>query len=121
MTLLKVKMHIIILSDQIVKTLWNVQSSIMQLMLQSLTEREGGLPVVCVGSVWNSWSLLQSGFLEVLNSADDSQCIREASLIHLKTSVASGATYLAAKQHGYKFPRNHSDTYEIFYHYTRPS
>lgn len=86
--------------------------------MQSLIEREGGLPVVCVGSVWNSWSLLKPGFLDVLDSADVSQCIREASLIHLKTSVASGATYLAAKQYGYTFPRNHSDTYEVFFHYT---
>ncbi|XP_054258714.1 N-acetyl-D-glucosamine kinase isoform X2 [Macrosteles quadrilineatus] len=86
---------------------------------KSLLECEGGLPVVCVGSVWRSWDLLKPGFLDQLNSADEKNCLKEASLIHLKTSVASGATYLAAKTHGYHFPRNHSDTYEVFFHYVR--
>ena len=31
---------------------------------QELKEGEGGLNIVCVGSVWKSWDLLKEGFLE---------------------------------------------------------
>ena len=30
----------------------------------SLREAEGGLHVVCVGSVWKSWDLLKTGFIK---------------------------------------------------------
>ena len=31
---------------------------------KELKEAEGGLNIVCVGSVWKSWELLKQGFLE---------------------------------------------------------
>ena len=31
---------------------------------KELKEAEGGLNIVCVGSVWKSWELLKKGFLE---------------------------------------------------------
>ena len=31
---------------------------------KDLREGEGGLNIVCVGSVWKSWDLLKDGFLE---------------------------------------------------------
>ncbi|XP_046667439.1 N-acetyl-D-glucosamine kinase isoform X2 [Homalodisca vitripennis] len=84
----------------------------------SLLEFEGGLPVVCIGSVWNSWDLLKPGFVDQLDSADRS-CLSEASLIQLNTSVASGATYLAAESIGFRLPRNHSNKFKVFFHYQR--
>lgn len=74
--------------------------------------------MVCVGSVWKSWDALKPGFLEVLDSADN-QSLTEASLIRLKSSVASGATYLAAKTFGFHFTQNQSDTYKVLFHYVR--
>ena len=31
---------------------------------KDLRDAEGGLNIVCVGSVWKSWDLLKDGFLE---------------------------------------------------------
>jgi N-acetylglucosamine kinase len=31
-----------------------------------LLSQPGGLPVVCIGSVWKSWDLLRAGFMDEL-------------------------------------------------------
>ena len=37
---------------------------------KDLREGEGGLNIVCVGSVWKSWDLLKEGFLEGIKDED---------------------------------------------------
>ncbi|CAG2177355.1 unnamed protein product [Oppiella nova] len=58
----------------------------------SLLSLPGGLPVVCVGSVFKSWPLLRDGFFATL-----SPTIRELSLRRLTTSSSFGAAFLASK------------------------
>ena len=36
----------------------------------SLATAQGGLHVVCVGSVWKSWNLLKDGFLQGIRDDD---------------------------------------------------
>jgi len=79
-------------------------------------EEAGGLRVVCVGSVWKSWSLLQHGFLEILQQ---SAAVREVSLVKLVVGMAAGASYLAAAAAGHQIPRDYRSNVEVFFHYKK--
>ncbi|KAK9501681.1 hypothetical protein O3M35_012363 [Rhynocoris fuscipes] len=83
---------------------------------EELLNCDGGLPVVCVGSVWNSWALLEKGFVSELIEREPKN-ISELSLLILKTSVATGAVYLAAKAVKYDLPRDYSQNYTVFFNY----
>lgn len=75
----------------------------------ALTSAPGGLNVVCVGSVWKSWSLLKQGFLQGIKD-DAGKPVRQtqfsegsviASMI-IKHSGSSGAHYGEAQcEHGH--------------------
>lgn len=54
---------------------------------------EAGLNVICVGSVFQSWDLLESGFVETLATR-----LQNFRLLKLKCSSAIGAAKLAARQ-----------------------
>ena len=60
----------------------------------------GGLPIVCVGSVWKSWDLLKPGFIAAIQERG---ILTEFSLISAKCSAAAGAAYLAARHHSLPF------------------
>ncbi|XP_059471030.1 N-acetyl-D-glucosamine kinase [Neocloeon triangulifer] len=81
-----------------------------------LLEQPGGLPVVCVGSVWLSWEHLQPGFVAELATHPE---IRELTLVQLKSSAAVGATYLAARLVHKDFPADYASNYEVFFTYHR--
>lgn len=85
---------------------------------RSLVEEAGGLRVVCVGSVWKSWGLLQHGFTEVLQQATN---LREVSLVKLVVGMAAGASYLGAKAASHQIPRDYSKNVEVFFHYEIPA
>lgn len=84
--------------------------------MQELLSLEGGLPVVCVGSVWKSWSLLKPGFMAQVTEHPEPN-LQEASLISVKTTTATGAAYLAAKAINYYLPRDYSKNCTVFYHF----
>ena len=87
---------------------------------KKLKESPGGLPIVCVGSVWKSWKLLEKGFLHKLKpNLKSDTIVEELSLLRLKIGPETGAAYLAAKSIDYPLPRNYQDNYEIFFHYKR--
>ncbi|KAF4528656.1 hypothetical protein B566_EDAN016603 [Ephemera danica] len=81
-----------------------------------LTDLAGGLPVVCVGSVWLSWEQLRPGFECELQTHPH---VRELSLLELTTSAAAGAAYLAAKHIQFDLPRDYANNHRTFYHYLR--
>lgn len=78
--------------------------------------RAGGLPVVCVGSVWLSWEHLQAGFVAELAAHPE---IRELTLVQLTSSAAVGATYMAARLVDSKFPADYTSNYQVFFSYHR--
>lgn len=82
-----------------------------------LTNREGGLHVLCVGSVWLSWRLLKEGFVGYLQR--NAPSISELSLLHLSTTLATGAAYMAADQLHINLPRNYEHNYNVFYRYNK--
>jgi len=78
---------------------------------------EGGLNIVCVGSVWKSWELLKAGFLEGIKDERGQPSIRELTMVKLTVGMATGATYLGAKAAGQYMPRNFQNNVEKFFHY----
>lgn len=80
-----------------------------------LLSEPGGLPVLCVGSVWSSWEFLKPGFVGELKEAAPE--LKRLSLLHLTTSVATGSVYLAAKEINFDLPRNYAKNHEIFFTY----
>lgn len=73
-----------------------------------------GLSIVCVGSVFNSWDLLEPGFVGLL-----SQHLKSFRLLKLKQSSAYGAAKLAAKQTGLDL--SIGQTTELLYAYSATS
>ncbi|XP_076104684.1 N-acetyl-D-glucosamine kinase-like [Mytilus galloprovincialis] len=73
---------------------------------QSLLDGENGLNIVCVGSVWKSWDLLQQGFTNVLKTNCDR--IQKFCLLDLTQSAALGAACLSAKDVQFTLPMDYS-------------
>jgi len=84
---------------------------------KELKEAEGGLNIVCVGSVWKSWGLLKDGFLEGIKDNSGQPSISELTMVKLSVGMATGATYLGAKAAGKSIPRNFQDNVEKFFHF----
>ncbi|CAH0555307.1 unnamed protein product [Brassicogethes aeneus] len=81
-----------------------------------LTEREGGIQILCVGSVWLSWKLLKPGFIGYLN---DNTSVTELTLGKLTTSSAVGAALMASDKLNIPINRDYSKNYEVFYIYQK--
>lgn len=78
---------------------------------------EGGLKVVCVGSVWKSWKFMKKGFIEEIHKE---QIIDELTLLLLTTSSAWGACYLAAEKIDCSSVRKiYENNADVIYHYKR--
>jgi len=84
-----------------------------------LHKENGGLHVVCVGSVWKSWGLLKEGFMNQLDHHHNSQetIVDEFTLLVLEKTVALGGVYLIAKKLNYNFPYDYEHNYRILFHY----
>ncbi|CAH1257734.1 N-acetyl-D-glucosamine kinase-like isoform X1 [Branchiostoma lanceolatum] len=86
---------------------------------KSLLEGEGGLQVVCVGSVWKSWDVLREGFLRgMLPRNDRDVTIKTITLLELKQSCAIGAANLGARSVGMKLPVKYADNATVFFSHT---
>ncbi|XP_033869403.3 N-acetyl-D-glucosamine kinase [Acipenser ruthenus] len=84
---------------------------------KSLFEGELGLPILCVGSVWNSWHLLKKEFTQVLSQASSSSFSR-FSLLTLNHSSAVGGASLGAKSIGRTLPLDYTANASVFYTHT---
>ncbi|XP_055598842.1 N-acetyl-D-glucosamine kinase [Uranotaenia lowii] len=78
----------------------------------ALIKKCGEVDIVCVGSVWLSWELLEPGFTKELESAKFKYDLK---LLKLTNTMALGAAYLAADTFGLELPRDYSKNYEVFY------
>jgi len=84
---------------------------------KDLMNAEGGLRIVCVGSVWKSWNLLKHGFLEGIKDNLGKPCVDELTMVQLCEGMAAGAAYLGAEAAGHYLPRNYVANVKTFYHY----
>ncbi|GIY53467.1 n-acetyl-D-glucosamine kinase [Caerostris darwini] len=79
---------------------------------KDLLESETGLPIVCVGSVFKSWPLLEKGFV-----AGIEKHYKKCTLMTLTNSSAIGAAYLGSKATGFELPMDYSKNTSILYTY----
>lgn len=75
---------------------------------------EAGLNIVCVGNVFNSWDLLEPGFVGLL-----SQHLANFRLLKLKQTSALGAAKMAASKVNHELPLE--GTTELLYAYSATS
>lgn len=94
------------------KALASHVNAILPSIHRSLLEHEGGLPIICVGSVFKSWILLMEGFLSVIDPR-----ISEFTLLRLNKSTALGAAVMGAKKANRKLPLNLKDNCSVLYHF----
>jgi len=83
----------------------------------ALTSAPGGLNVVCVGSVWKSWSLLKQGFLQGIKDDAGKPAVPELTMVKLSVSMATGATYLGARAAKKTIPKTFNRNVEQFFHF----
>ncbi|XP_028902639.1 N-acetyl-D-glucosamine kinase isoform X2 [Ornithorhynchus anatinus] len=77
-----------------------------------------GLPVLCVGSVWNSWELMKEGFVGALargRAAHPELPFSRFSLLKLRHSSALGGASLGARRIGRRLPLDHAANAEAFF------
>lgn len=88
------------------------------LCLQELLQVPEGVPVVCVGSVWKSWDLLQDAFVTQLRRGSRAGlAVPDLALMMLTSSGAIGATMLAARSIAFPLPCDYHANYNVFYQY----
>ncbi|KAJ8947386.1 hypothetical protein NQ318_017749 [Aromia moschata] len=81
-----------------------------------LTDRDGGIHILCVGSVWLSWDLLRSGFIKWM---ENNTSIDKMSLMKLNTEMGVGAALMASDRLHLPLERDYSKNYTVFYRYKR--
>ncbi|XP_076257139.1 N-acetylglucosamine kinase [Rhynchophorus ferrugineus] len=91
-------------------------SAVASRAASELTNQSGGLHVLCVGSVWLSWNLLENGFISHLKS---NSSLQELSLMRLKTEMGVGAALMASDRLKLRLDRDYSKNYTVFYSYKR--
>ncbi|KAG8185061.1 hypothetical protein JTE90_017076 [Oedothorax gibbosus] len=92
------------------KCLGSMVAALRPKVHKDLLEMEGGLPIICVGSVFKSWQLLKDGFVEGIGNHYD-----KCTLITVNCSSALGAAYLGARATGFELPLNHRENVSILY------
>lgn len=64
---------------------------------------EGGLPIVCAGSVFKSWELIKPGFIRCLENQKNKKFkLKELDLVVIKDDSTIGAALLASRLHDAK-------------------
>ncbi|XP_036607278.1 N-acetyl-D-glucosamine kinase isoform X1 [Trichosurus vulpecula] len=85
----------------------------------TLFQEPTGLPIVCVGSVWKSWALLQEGFVSTLAEGRKIQkAFSRFTLLKLKCSSALGGASLGAQFIGETLPLDYDNSAESFFQHT---
>ena len=69
---------------------------------KKLLQTKGGLPVICVGSVFKSWNLIKPGFLKCLKAqTNKSKSVNELNMVIIKDNSSIGAAILASRIYDY--------------------
>lgn len=82
------------------------------LFKQRLLTQVGGLQIVCIGSLFKSWSLLQDGFLDELDKS-----LKEFTLVSLNRDSSIGAAFLAANSIGHDLDVHSNQNVNTFFYY----
>lgn len=72
------------------------------------------IDVVCVGSLWLSWDLLQPGFSSCVQKSSQ---LKQLTLLRLTVDKGVGAALMAADQFGLRLDREYSKNFTVFKRY----
>ncbi|XP_068922570.1 N-acetyl-D-glucosamine kinase isoform X1 [Petaurus breviceps papuanus] len=93
--------------------------AVMPKIHTTLFHKPLGLPIVCVGSVWKSWELLEEAFVSTLAEGKKIQKAFSCfSLLKLKYSSAVGGASLGAEFIGVILPLDYKNNVDIFFQHT---
>ncbi|XP_066586746.1 N-acetyl-D-glucosamine kinase isoform X2 [Prorops nasuta] len=81
-----------------------------------LREQSGGLRVICVGSIFQSWTFLKKGFTEEIHK---NGFLAYLTLMKLSKPAAVGGCYIAAEKSDISFVKPYKDNAETFYQYNK--
>ena len=83
-------------------------------MSADLLAIKGGLPVVCIGSVWKSWQFMKDAFVSTLKV----KCkkLKEIRLVTLKAAVEVGAAFIGADHAKVQLKRDYQENTTTFHH-----
>ncbi|KAI0241506.1 N-acetyl-D-glucosamine kinase [Lamellibrachia satsuma] len=79
---------------------------------------EGGLKIVCVGSVWKSWELLKEGFLQTLkknHNSEERSKLKKITLLWPTKPCTYGAAYLGAEAADCQLQMNFDENATTFF------
>ena len=79
---------------------------------QKLLNRVGGLQIICIGSLFKSWNLLQDAFLDELNKS-----LKEFTLVSMNCDSSLGAAFLAANAIGHCLDIHSDKNVNVFFSY----
>jgi len=90
-------------------------------MDQGVLRGEGGLKIVCTGSLWKSWSYLEEGFVEgITPQTDEEKKLKQFSLVQLRPEgkAAVGAAAWAANKSGKTINIDYGLMSKVFFTHT---
>ncbi|KAL7636189.1 UNVERIFIED_CONTAM: hypothetical protein RMT77_012946 [Armadillidium vulgare] len=95
-------------------------SSVSRNINPVLFDQSRGIEIVCSGSVFRSWDLLKTGFMEGIKPRSQKDVeIPKFTLLKLEVSSAYGAIYQASKKSGYPLPKEYEKNSSVLFSYTR--
>lgn len=80
--------------------------STMVLTTNELTQEGDEVPIICVGSVFKSWTLMEEAFFAKIGA-----CPKRIRIRYLTQTSAIGAAFFAARKVGVRLPIDFSDNY----------
>ncbi|XP_064550409.1 N-acetyl-D-glucosamine kinase [Drosophila montana] len=105
--------------DKLALSLFHEAGVLLARMIKSLLPKvhrdlvkSGDLSVVCVGSVWSSWNLLQEAFISEISKMSIDYNLK---LVRITKSSAYGACYLGADSAKFDLPRNYADNFTVLH------
>lgn len=104
------------------KALGEFVGALLPSINKSLLDDPSGLPIICVGGVWNSFDLMKEGFIKGAYTQPGPRkslhFLGSIRLLSLKQSLALGAAYLGAKEGKINFPKDYSLNTNEFFRFT---
>ncbi|KAB7507555.1 N-acetyl-D-glucosamine kinase [Armadillidium nasatum] len=95
-------------------------TTLKKLVFEHFDLNDRGIEIVCSGSVFRSWDLLKSGFMEGIKPRSQKDVeIPKFTLLKLEVSSAYGAIYQASKKSGYPLPKEYEKNSSVLFSYTR--
>ena len=78
---------------------------------------DGGLKVICIGSVWKSWNMFRDAFLDELNALGGAHAglLRSMTLLRPRADASVGAALRVAASYGVRVQIDYAELTEVMH------